>query len=158
MSDAATPTSSGVDSPESPLAKGESVAGGRTRRSGARLPDVPTLTRHRRRQTSVAAILNRTFGRLAECRPELWERRAYLMLMGTVYERLASGPEDIGTDELIALAKALAENRRVEARVRDEQTESASDGVEPGEPKPIAESVRELYGTNFHDPQDGASP
>ena len=38
----------------------------------------------RRRQQSVAAILDRTFGQWAESNPDLWERRAYLMLIGLV--------------------------------------------------------------------------
>ena len=44
----------------------------------------------RRRQVSVAAILDETFGELAKCDPDLWERRAYLMLIGLVYEKLRS--------------------------------------------------------------------
>ncbi len=114
----------------------------------------PALVAFRQRQASVAAILDETFGRLAESDPELWERRAYLMLMGTVYERLAGGSADIPTDELIALAKALAENRRVEARSRDEKNESASpttptNGVLPDR---FGDIVRQIYGTNYSTP------
>ncbi|MDO8630534.1 MAG: hypothetical protein Q7R41_08570, partial [Phycisphaerales bacterium] len=54
---------------------------------GAALTDRPpsesNIGAFRRRQASVAVILDRTFGSMAKCNPELWERRAYLMLMGT---------------------------------------------------------------------------
>jgi hypothetical protein len=122
-----------------------------------RPPSEPNIGAFRRRQASVAVILDRTFGSMAKCNPELWERRAYLMLMGTVYERLAAGPEDIPTDELIALAKALAENRRVEARSRDGITDSLSPGIRgSGElPEQFGGIVRQLYGTNFCDPGEG---
>ena len=116
--------------------------------------DGSTLAAFRRRQASVAAILDETFGRLAESDPELWERRAYLMLMGTVYERLAGSSVDISTDELIALAKALAENRRVEARARDGKCDTAPDvTTENGSlPERFSDIVRQIYGTNFCDP------
>jgi hypothetical protein len=134
-----------------------------TRKAPVTLPDAArtdrsaseaTIGAFRRRQASVAAILDGTFGRLAESHPDLWERRAYLMLMGTVYERLAAGPEDIPTDELIALAKALAENRRVEARSRDAKTDPDAAGVRGGGdlPERFGGIVRQLYGTNFNDP------
>ncbi|MDO8632829.1 MAG: hypothetical protein Q7R41_20290, partial [Phycisphaerales bacterium] len=72
-------------------------------------------------------------------------------------ERLAAGPEDIPTDELIALAKALAENRRVEARSRDGRTDPDSAGVRGGGdlPEHFGGIVRQLYGTNFCDPGEG---
>lgn len=122
-----------------------------------RPPSESKIGAYRRRQASVAAILDRTFGRMAKCNPELWERRAYLMLIGTVYERLAAGPEDIPTDELIALAKALAENRRVEARSRDGRTDPPSPGIRgSGDlPEQFGGIVRQLYGTNFCDPGEG---
>ena len=113
---------------------------------------------HRRRQASVAAILDRTFGQLAKCSPNLWERRAYLMLIGLVYERLATNEEEISTDELVSLAKVLAENRRAEARLREHQrTEEAPQDTPPraGElPNAFADVVRQVYGTNFQVPPD----
>ncbi len=112
---------------------------------------------HRRRQASVAAILDQTFGRLAKCSPDLWERRAYLMLVGLVYERLATNEIEIPTDELVALAKILAENRRAEARHRDNHrqqaaAESPGQSTTPGTgelPERFADVVRQVYGTNF---------
>ncbi len=111
------------------------------------------LSAHRRRQVSVAEILDNTFGRFAESKPELWEHRAYLMLVGQVYERLATSEDELSTDELIKLGKALAENRRVDARVRDDadgKTEDDNCSVKPGEmPESLAKSVRQIYGTDL---------
>lgn len=115
---------------------------------------------HRRRQASVAAILDQTFGQPAVCSPDLWERRAYLMLFGLAYERLATNEDEISTDELIALARVLAENRRVEARLRS-QTQP-SDVTKPatgrtGElPTHFAGLVRQVYGVNFQAPREPA--
>jgi len=109
---------------------------------------------HRCRQASVASILNRTFGRFAKSNPELWERRAYLMLVGLMYERLAVNEKEISTDELTALSKALAEQRRAEAQARDgrgAETDQAEN--RDGElPQDFAEVVRQVYGTNFQPP------
>ncbi len=115
---------------------------------------------HRRRQASVAAILDQTFGQPAKCSPELWERRAYLMLVGLVYERLATNEDEISTNELIALAKVLAENRRAEARLHTKN--QPSDATKPatgrtGElPTHFAGLVRQVYGVNFQTPQEPA--
>lgn len=108
---------------------------------------------HRRRQASVASIIDQVFGEFALSNPDLWERRAYLLLVGHVYERLASDVEEIPTDDLAKLARVLAENRRYEGRPRN-----TSGGEEPGEPPPsspgdlpdrFADVVRQVYGTNF---------
>ena len=109
---------------------------------------------HRCRQASVASILNRTFGRFAKSNPELWERRAYLMLVGLMYERLAVNEQEISTDELTALSKALAEQRRAEAQARDGRgVETDHAGSRDGElPQDFAEIVRQVYGTNFQPP------
>lgn len=113
---------------------------------------------HRRRQESVAAILDQTFGQSAKCKPELWDRRAYLMLVGLVYEKLATNEYGIETDELVALAKVLAENRRVEARLVGEQSSTSGDAhrqpTSQRLPENFADIVRQVYGTNFHDPRD----
>lgn len=116
------------------------------------------LREHRRRQASIASILDVTFGMMADCSPDLWGRRAYLMLVGLVYERLAAGHDEVPTEEIVALAKVLAENRRVEVRLQEmegrKQTESKP---EPGSgrlPARFGEIVREVYGTNFQDTGD----
>jgi hypothetical protein len=113
---------------------------------------------HRRRQESVAAILDQTFGQLPKCSPDLWERWAYLMLVGLLYERLATNEAELSTDELVALSKALAENRRAEARLRDNHRpkEAAGDATAPSHklPSQFADIVRQVYGTNFQAPTD----
>jgi hypothetical protein len=107
---------------------------------------------HRQRQALVARILNRTFGRFAKSNPELWERRTYLMLVGLMYQWLATNDEEISTDELVALSKALAEQRRAEAQAGDGgggQPRQAGGGDEGELPNNFAEIVRQVYGTNF---------
>ena len=110
---------------------------------------------YRKRQASVAKILNRTFGRFAKTNPDLWERRAYLMLVGLLYERLATNEKEVSTDELVALSKALAEQRRAEAQSRDsggqetEPVESRPDGELPDD---FGQVVKQIYGTNFQAP------
>ncbi len=105
---------------------------------------------HRRRQASVGAILDQTFGHLAKCGPDLWERRAYLMLIGMVYERLATNEDEISTEDLVALAKILAENRRAEARLRvlAQPPEAGTPSTDrAGElPERFADVVRQVYG------------
>ena len=84
------------------------------------------------------------------------------MLVGLVYEKLATNEMGIATDELVALAKILAEIRRTETRTphtRNERTDSTDpkkgkDGKErsrelPGE---FAQTIREIYGTNYQPP------
>ena len=114
---------------------------------------------HRRRQASVASILDAAFGRLTDCNPDLWERRAYLMLVGLVYERLAN-EDEVPIDELVALAKVLAEHRRVDARTRVcERQDNGQDNGRDKSPRPngelparLADVVRQVYGTNFQSP------
>jgi hypothetical protein len=119
------------------------------------------LRNHRVRQASVASILDKTFGKLAECAPDLWAHRAYLMLVGVVYERLAINEEDVSTEELVALAKVVAENRRLEVRLREMDKPEADNGrASPRKgalPDHFGDIVRRVYGTNFHaDSQAGA--
>ncbi len=130
---------------------GEGEAGG-----PAPSTDYATKLRdHRTRQTSVAAILDNTFGPLAECNPDLWGRRAYLMLVGLVYERLGAHELEIPTEELVALAKVLAEHRRAEQRepdgaaVGNGKSDAAKRAVNGSLPDRIHDVVRQLYGTDF---------
>ena len=114
------------------------------------------LVRHRRRQASVAAVLEGMFGHLADCSPDLWDHRAYLMLVGLVYERLALNEQEIPTDELVALAKILAESRRAAVRVdkpppADQRRGPTSPSADPL-PGEFADIVRQVYGTNFQPP------
>lgn len=93
------------------VAKTKAAASKATTPKMSRGPRTKKTADFRQRQVSVAAILDETFGELAKCDPDLWERRAYLMLIGLVYEKLATCESTLPTDELISLAKALAENR-----------------------------------------------
>lgn len=146
--------------------KGSSPGASKARKAGGSKRSVPSVgagetwngkvRAHRRRQASVAEILDRTFGQSAKCSPNLWERRAYLMLIGLVYERLATNEEEISTDELVSLAKILAENRRAEARLREHSP--PTDSAEPASPSTgelperFTDIVRQVYGTNLHNP------
>lgn len=112
-----------------------------------------TLREYRARQLSVAAILDSVFGKLAKCDPSLWERRAYLLLVGMVYERLAASPDEVETDELVKLAKALASARRAIAKgpakgpVAEGQAEASLVDEDAGElPPRLARAVRMVYG------------
>ena len=110
----------------------------------------------RKPQTSIASILDTVFGPLADCHPDLWDRRAYLMLVGTVYQRLARAGGELPTDELVALAKALAESRRAHARrpeaapSPDRRHPSNSPPPQPApQPQPLTEAVRGVYGADL---------
>jgi hypothetical protein len=110
---------------------------------------------HRRRQKSVATILNRTFGRFAKSHPDLWERRAYLMLVGVMYQWLAANEKEVSTEKLVGLSKMLAEQRRAEAQSRDgaeiEPGAAKGEGELPGD---FGEVVKQIYGTNFQAPRE----
>lgn len=117
------------------------------------------LTAHRRRQASVGAILDATLGRLAECHPDLWERRTYLLFVGLIYERLATCEAEISTDDLASLSKVLTENRRAEAQSqkstpteKSSSTEQCAKAEAPPTsdlPDNFTDIVRQVYGTNF---------
>ncbi len=127
-------------------------------------PSQEQVKAYRHRQASVAQILEDTFGHLAKWDPSLWAHRAYLMLVGLVYERLASNEAEIPTDELFALSKILAENRRAEARLsehnRPEKPADRPTSLGNELPENFADIVRQVYGTNFqtaettHDEED----
>lgn len=118
------------------------------------------LRRYRTRQASVASILDATFGPLADCNTDLWDRRAYLMLVGLVYERLALSEDELPTKDLVALAKILAEARRAQTRTSDDSRKGVpaeSDSPPTGPlPERFADVVKQVYGTNFHEPGEAA--
>ena len=121
-----------------------------------------TLQDRRTRQAYVAEILQATFGDLAHCNPELWDRRAYLMLVGLVYERLAVGEEEISTEEVVALAKVLSESRRIALKANEAGRAGDESGKNNGRRGPLpnrfAEVVRQVYGTNFQSPAEPPTP
>ena len=93
------------------------------------------------------------FGDAATCKPELWERRAYLMVIGLVYERLAACEDDLPTGELATLAKVLVDARRAlgeRSKEAEKVVQPAEETQPPGElPEPFCEAVRRVYGTNL---------
>jgi len=109
----------------------------------------------RDRQESLKKILDQTFGPEGKKNPHLWEKRAYLMLVGLLYERLATNEKEVSTEELVALSKMLAEQRRAEAQSRggrEPQTGSVAGGTGSELPSDFGEVVKQIYGTNFHTP------
>jgi len=136
--------------------KSASESTGRSRSAVASTPQ-EAVASHRLRQASVAAILDQLFGPFGASDPKLWERRAYLLLVGSVYERLAMDAE-LGTDELVKLARVLAESRRSKSSrgsstVHDESA-AVNDASGSGNgriPDRFAAMVRDLYGANVAD-------
>jgi hypothetical protein len=111
----------------------------------------------RERQESLKKILDRTFGPEGKKNPNLWEKRAYLMLVGLLYERLATNENEVSTEELTALSKMLAEQRRAEAQSRGSSEKEAQAVGAGGElPEDFGEVVKQIYGTNFHAPMGNA--
>ena len=85
------------------------------------------------------------------------------------------GEDERPTDERVALAKGLAESRRIEVRARDaaagendparrgaakNSTTPAPNSTDPAGKVPqtlpdrFADVVRQVYGTNFHEPEE----
>ncbi len=123
-------------------------------------PSNQRLREFRQRQASIASILESCFGDAATCKPELWERRAYLMVIGLVYERLAACEDDLPTGELATLAKVLVDARRAlgeRSKESEKSVPTAEATQPPGElPEPFCEAVRRVYGTNFRSPTETA--
>ncbi len=115
------------------------------------------LGRHRRRQASVASILDSVFGRLADCDPDLWERRAYLMVIGMVYDRLASSEQDLSDDSLLQLANTLAQQRRIPFRGSKRKGADGNGAADYGDSNDgrvsnqFVKLIRNVYGTELKD-------
>lgn len=109
------------------------------------------LQARRERQAGIATLLQQVFGNLADLDPQLWSHRAFLMLMGLAYEKLSTNENELSTDELVKLTKALGDACRVQP-----QTKTKKIPAEPSRkdsqplPKNFAEIVRQVYGTNFN--------
>lgn len=104
------------------------------------------LATHRRRQVSIASLIQSLLGDLTAAQPRMWSRHAYLMLVGLIYERLATSESELSTAELVALSKALAEQRRADAgRGRTRRRRQKGGSGKDAEPS-IDEIVRDLYG------------
>lgn len=70
------------------------------------------LADRRARQVPVSRILSRIYGPLANCDPGLWESRAFLLLVGIIYQKLVDQEDRITTEELWNLSRMLAEQSR----------------------------------------------
>lgn len=108
------------------------------------------VAEHRSRQASVATILEGLAGPLSACRPHLWSKRAWWMLIGLIYERLASDAEGISTGELLTMARVLTESAEGSERKRSGRGKSrrARDAALP-------DVVRRLYGIELRDGRAG---
>ena len=118
---------------------------------------LPAMDEYRKRQAVTAAALDQLFGTWGTCQPKLWGQRTFLLLVGIVHERLSSAAEEIPTEELIALAKVLADNRRA---LGDARRRRAAGEVPPslrtpsdGSARSFAEVVREIYGSKAEEPR-----
>jgi len=116
------------------------------------LPDA--LGEHRLRQEKIAGILEKVFGPFADSNPDLWEHRAYLMLIGTVHNYLAFGGDGISAKELTDLAKVLSDNRGTSKTggARKDPRTGGSSAPEEDDPRPLSELVQEVYGTKIEEP------
>jgi len=109
------------------------------------------LQARRERQAEIADVLQKIFGNFADLKPELWSHRAFLMLMGLVYEKLSSNEHELSTDELVKLTKALGDACRVQPQSKQDKKTTPEQGNKKTDPLPknFAEIVRHVYGTNF---------
>lgn len=113
----------------------------------------------RRRQRSIGAILENLFGNPDRWKPNVWGRRAYWLIAGLIYERLAITENEIETDELIGLAKILAENRKLELLERESRGPKrrrhtrAQGDIVSGK---LARAIRDVYGMEVDKSEKGA--
>jgi len=116
-----------------------------------------TLAAIRKRQRALAAALDEFYGEFRDNHPDLWNHRAYLMLIGTVYERLVGGSLELPMEELVQLAKVLADQTKVRGAVPvgkenrkkvlpgpERAAAATNDSEVPSHV--IAEAIREVYG------------
>lgn len=116
------------------------------------------LREHRARQALIAEVLNGTFGTPSIDNMDPRDRQTYLTLVGLVYDRLSGNDAVIPTKELAPLARIFSESRRAAARSReDERTTGDDQPTATGDrplPRPFADIVRQVYGTNFQTPEN----
>jgi len=108
------------------------------------------------RQKWVNALLKQVLGAKGKNNPRLLGQRVYLAMVAVLYDRLVTHGKDISTEELAALSKMLAEQRRAEAQSSRGSGGREEQGVEgEGElPENFGETVKQLYGTNFQAPSE----
>lgn len=109
------------------------------------------LAEHRSRQASVATILERLAGPLSACRPHLWSKRAWWMLIGLIYERLATDAEGISTGDLLTMARVLTESAEGADRKRASGRKSRR-----AREAALPDVVRRLYGIELRGARAGS--
>lgn len=109
------------------------------------------LAEHRSRQASVATILERLAGPLSACRPHLWGKRAWWMLIGLIYERLATDAEGISTGDLLTMARVLTESAEGADRKRASGRKSRR-----AREAALPDVVRRLYGIELRGARAGS--
>ncbi|MEK6676521.1 MAG: hypothetical protein AABZ47_12825 [Planctomycetota bacterium] len=108
----------------------------------------------RDRQKSIATILEKTFGPFGKSKPELWERQAYLQIVGMVYVRLVTQEKEISNEELAGLARILAGPRGIAtgSKGKGAHVETAVEKRKGTNLKKRTDeflnTVREIYGTS----------
>ncbi len=103
-------------------------------------------------------VLDGLFGPMQRSQPDLWGYRAYLLIVGIIYARL-SADEELDTPEIVALAKALAEQRRAQAVTRGTKQKRKRPAETNGElPESFDRIVERIYGTNLHRVGSAESP
>ncbi len=121
----------------------------------------------RRRMRSIGRLLREAFGEDREHDPAVVTRDAYRVVVSRIIEALANAKPEISTEELIALSKAVAEQRRLDiARLEIErkypQEVPPNDTDSPGPSRPLPKAfgrvVRDIYGTNLAELQQRADP
>lgn len=105
----------------------------------------------RDRQEWAGKVLKEMVGEKGKDNPQLLGQHAYLAMVAVLFERLTTHGKDISTEELAALSKMLAEQRRAEAQSsRGSHDEDAQAVKGEGElPEDFGEVVKQIYGTNF---------
>jgi hypothetical protein len=123
----------------------------------ANVPDEEQIRAFRKRLKELIAFLDKAFGPLTEKNSHLWERRAYLLVVGLLHDRLTTSEAGLTTEELTALTKVLAEGRHIRDAGRAD-TETTTPPRKPGIgrrrdpiPDPMARAVREVYGVSAAD-------
>ena len=108
----------------------------------------------RDRQEWAEKLLKVMLGEKGKDNPRLLGQHAYLAIVSVLFERLTTNGKDISTEELAALSRMLAEQRRAEAQSsRGSSGEEAEAAKGEGElPADFGEAVKQIYGTNFQAP------
>jgi len=118
------------------------------------LPKAPgdeTLPEHHERLHSIGGILDGMFGKLKDCPKELWDQRAFLMIVGLVYEKLSAKENRISLKEITTLGRILAEQRRSRTSGAHRPRRKKKSGAVSSElPEAFGQAVKRLYGTAAH--------